>query len=64
MFDDRTGTGVVLHMLNGLGIDDRLGITALGTDPADAQARYNAASDGFIFVIVLDPLQPLVRTTV
>lgn len=63
-FDYRTGTGVVLHMLNGLGIDGRLGVTALGTDPADAQAKYVAASDGFIFVIVLDPLQPLVRTTV
>jgi hypothetical protein len=30
-FDHRTGTGVVVHMLSGLGIDGRLGLTAFDT---------------------------------
>jgi len=36
-FDHRTRTGVVLHMLSGLAIDGRLGLTAIGTDPDAAR---------------------------
>jgi hypothetical protein len=45
-FDHRTQTGVVLHMLAGLGIDGRFGYTALGRNPdhaADLEARTRAA---------------------
>lgn len=37
-FDHRTGTGVVLHMLSGLAIDGRMGLTAIDTTPAGAEA--------------------------
>ena len=37
-FDHRTGTGVVLHMLSGLAIDGRIGLTAIAETPADADA--------------------------
>ncbi len=41
-FDERTGTGVVLHMLPGLAIDGRLGLTAIGRDPAHADELHRA----------------------
>jgi len=47
-FDHRTGTGVVLHMLSGLAIDGRIGLTAVDTSPAGAeslQAGTRAAID-------------------
>jgi hypothetical protein len=41
-FDHRTGTGVVLHVLSGLGIDGRLGLTAFADDLAAAEAMYHS----------------------
>jgi hypothetical protein len=41
-FDHRTGTGVVLHMLSGRGIDGRLGLTAFAHDPVTAEALYHS----------------------
>lgn len=42
-FDCATGRGVVLHMLSGLAVDGRFGLTAIGTDPDDAEALYSSA---------------------
>ena len=42
-FDHTSRTGVVLHMLSGLAIDGRLGLTAIGTSAGDAAARFGAA---------------------
>ena len=36
-FDPARGTGVVLHMLSALAIDGRLGLTAIGRDPDEAE---------------------------
>ena len=44
-FDHRTGTGVVLHMLSGLAIDGRIGLTAIDTTPAGAEALKAATRD-------------------
>lgn len=41
--DHRTGVGVVLHMLSGLAIDGRIGLTAIGLDAAHAQRLHDAA---------------------
>ena len=41
-FDHRTGTGVVLHMLSGLAIDGRFGLTAIGQTPEQAAELYHA----------------------
>lgn len=43
-FESATGTGVVLHMLSGLTIDGRLGLTAIGADPAHADHLYERAA--------------------
>ncbi len=43
-FDIGRGTGVVLHMLAGLAIDGRLGITAIGHDANHAGELYEAAA--------------------
>lgn len=37
-FDRESGTGVVLHMLGGLRVDGRMGLTAIGADPGAADA--------------------------
>ena len=42
-FDPETGTGVVLHMLSGLAIDGRFGLTAIGETPEDAARMHEAA---------------------
>ena len=42
-FDREAGTGVVLHMLSGLAIDGRLGLTAIGRSRSHA-ARLHAAT--------------------
>lgn len=42
-FDHRTSTGVVLHMLAGLSIDARFGLTTIGTSPAHAQTLHEQA---------------------
>jgi hypothetical protein len=41
-FDHRTGTGVVLHMLSGLAIDGRFGLTAIGRTPEQSAELYQA----------------------
>ena len=41
-FDPETGTGVVLHMLSGLAIDGRFGLTAIGETPEDATRMHEA----------------------
>jgi len=38
--DYRTGSGVVLHMLSSLAIDGRLGLTAIGRTPDEAEELY------------------------
>jgi hypothetical protein len=42
-FDRHTGTGVVLHAFCGLDADGRLGLTAIGTSPSDADRLYRQA---------------------
>jgi len=37
-FEATTGRGVILHMLSGLAIDGRFGLTAIAESPADADA--------------------------
>jgi hypothetical protein len=44
-FNHRTGTGVVLHMLAGLGIDGRFGVTAIAPDAVGAQASLDRTHD-------------------
>ncbi len=41
-FDMSSGTGVVLHMLTGLAIDGRFGLTAIGLTPDHASAVYES----------------------
>lgn len=41
-FDRRTGTGVVLHMLSGIGIDGRFGLTAIGRSVEESDELYTA----------------------
>jgi hypothetical protein len=43
-FDPGSGRGVVLHMLAGLAIDGRLGLTAIGLDQEDAAALHAAVT--------------------
>jgi hypothetical protein len=43
-FDERTGTGVVLHMLSCLAIDGRFGLTAIGRTPEQATDLYERTS--------------------
>jgi len=45
-FDHRTGTGVVLHMLSGLAIDGRFGLTAIGRTAEHAAELYEATRAG------------------
>ena len=42
-FDRQSRTGVVLHMLCGLCIDGRIGLTAIGVSPDHAENLYEAA---------------------
>jgi hypothetical protein len=42
-FDPETATGVILHMLSGLAIDGRFGLTAIGETPLDARRLHDAA---------------------
>jgi PGM1 C-terminal domain len=46
-FDHRSGTGVVLHMLSGLAIDGRLGLTAIGLTPEEA-TRLHSSTEAVI----------------
>jgi hypothetical protein len=41
-FDRRTGTGVVLHMLSGIAIDGRFGMTAVGRSAHEADHLFAA----------------------
>ena len=40
-FDYHTGSGVVLHMLSGLAIDGRFGLTAIARDDAEALLLFD-----------------------
>ena len=42
-FDPTSGTGTVLHMLSGLAIDGRFGLTAIAPTPAEAEAMFEGA---------------------
>lgn len=42
-FNRAAGTGVVLHMLSGLAIDGRLGMTVIGKSPTHAQELHDEA---------------------
>jgi hypothetical protein len=53
-FDRRTGTGVILHMLSGLGIDGRIGLTAFEIDVEQAQALYERACDAVRHTLASD----------
>jgi hypothetical protein len=44
-FDPVTGLGVVLHMLSGLAIDGRMGLTAIAETSADADRLHDATRD-------------------
>ena len=44
-FDPEAGTGVVLHMLSGLAIDGRFGLTAIGETPEEAAADARGDPD-------------------
>jgi hypothetical protein len=50
-FDPATGTGVILHMLTGLAIDGRFGLTAIGEAPDDA-ARMHEATQATVAALV------------
>jgi hypothetical protein len=41
-FDQRTGIGVVLHMMSCLAIDGRMGVTSIGRTPEEASELYVA----------------------
>src|SRR5262245_38989497 len=43
-FDQSRQTGVVFHMINGVGEQGTLGLTAIGATPADADALYRKTS--------------------
>jgi PGM1 C-terminal domain len=43
-FNQRTGTGVVLHMLSCLAVDGRFGLTAIGHTPQHAKELYDATA--------------------
>ena len=45
-FDTATGTGVVLHMLSGLAIDGRFGLTAIGRTPGRGRRPVRADPSG------------------
>jgi hypothetical protein len=40
-FDRATGTGAVLHMLSGLAVDGRFGVTAIARTPRRAEQQYD-----------------------
>ncbi len=42
-FSPEHGTGVILHMLSGLAIDGRMGLTAIAETPEDAAALHESA---------------------
>lgn len=44
-FDMRAGAGVVLHMLSGLAIDGRFGLTAIGRSADEASGLYEATGE-------------------
>ncbi len=44
-FDHATGTGVVLHMLSGLAVDGRLGLTAFGVSAEQCDLLYESTRE-------------------
>ena len=57
-FDHVTGTGVVLHMLSGLAVDGRIGLTAIGRTPADAEALHAAVEPALVRAALTQPSFP------
>jgi hypothetical protein len=51
-FDHEAGTGVVLHMLSGLGIDGRFGYTAIGRTPDEAATMEEATRDAVASLVI------------
>jgi hypothetical protein len=52
-FDHATGTGVVLHMLSGLAVDGRLGLTAFGVSPEQCDLLHESAREAIGLVAAL-----------
>lgn len=44
-FDPETGTGTILHMLAGLAVDGRIGLTAIATSPDQAETLLASARE-------------------
>ena len=42
-WSEETKTGVVLHLVSAVAVAGRLGMTAIGTSPADADRRFGEA---------------------
>lgn len=47
-FDPVTGIGTVLHMLSGLAIDGRFGVTAIAPTPAEAEAMFESVRSAVV----------------
>jgi hypothetical protein len=62
-FDSSTGTGVVLHMLSGLAVDGRIGLTAIGRTPDEA-ALLHAGVEQAITTRAASPRGPARRRAV
>lgn len=43
-WDEESRTGIVLHLVSAVAVAGRLGVTAVGTTPADAERRFDRAS--------------------
>lgn len=56
-FEIDRGTGVVLHLLAGLAMDGRVGLTSIGHDADHAGELYEAAASA-IAVAAASPWQP------
>ena len=54
-FDQARGEGVVLHMLSGLGVDGRCGLTAIGRSPGEADGMVAAVRDAIDALPVAAP---------
>lgn len=50
-FDHARGCGVVLHGLSGLGVDGRLGLTAIGRTEVEAHALYDGVVDALCALV-------------
>ena len=55
-FDPSTGHGTVLHMLSGLAIDGRFGLTAIAPTPAEAETMFEGVRDAMAELSARRPL--------